>query len=178
MSSALVALVTAGTAGLGEAAALLFARNGMRVVVNYNSNSERAAGVVEQLKAESTLPDHSGNFMAVQADMGDRQDLTRLVKETAEAMGRLDVVFSNHGWTHFRNIRDLDDNVFEEDWDRCFNMNVKSHLFLMHAAKEHLEKTEGAFISTASVAGVKSGGSSLVCRTGAAGRPHDHGRRS
>ncbi len=56
----------------------------------------------------------------------------------------------------------LNDNVLEEDWDRCFNLNVKCHLFLMQAVKQHLEETEGAFITTASAAGVKPGGSSLV----------------
>jgi NAD(P)-dependent dehydrogenase (short-subunit alcohol dehydrogenase family) len=49
----------------------------------------------------------------------------------------------------------------EDDWDRCFLYNVKAHLWLMHAAKAELEKTEGAFITTASIAGVKPSGSSL-----------------
>lgn len=51
--------------------------------------------------------------------------------------------------------------MLDEDWDRCFLYNVKSHLWLMHAAKEALEHSEGAFITTASVAGVKPSGSSL-----------------
>jgi len=63
--------------------------------------------------------------------------LTRLVKETVDVMGRLDLVVSNHGWTRIRNFFDLDENVDESDWGRCYNMNVKSHLFLFHAAKEH-----------------------------------------
>jgi len=45
--------------------------------------------------------------------------------------------------------------------DRCFLYNVKSHLFLLHAAKPHLEASEGAFVTTASIAGVKPSGSSL-----------------
>lgn len=158
----LVALVTAGSAGLGAATARLFAKNGMRVVINYNSNTERAESLVQDLHSISSLEKSKGNFLAIRANLGDRAELNRLVAETVSAMGRLDVVFSNGGWTHFRDITDLDDNVFEEDWDKCFNMNVKSHLFLMHAAKEHLDKTEGAFITTSSLSGVKSSGSSLV----------------
>jgi len=77
-------------------------------------------------------------------------------------MGRLDVVFSNGGWTRLRDINNLDDNVEEDDWDRCFNMNVKSHLWLMHAAKKHLDEAQGVFITTASLAGVKFSGSSMV----------------
>lgn len=66
---------------------------------------------------------------------------------------------------HFRNGVDVIcgiDNLVEDDWDKCFNMNVKSGLWLMHAAMKHLDETEGAFITTASVAGVGVSGSSLV----------------
>lgn len=51
--------------------------------------------------------------------------------------------------------------MIDEDWDRCFLYNVKAHLWLLHAAKAELERTEGAFITTASIAGVKPSGSSL-----------------
>ena len=44
---------------------------------------------------------------------------------------------------------------------RTNRYNVKAHLWLFHAAKEELEKTSGVFITTASVAGIKAGGSSL-----------------
>ncbi|KAK7393961.1 hypothetical protein QQX98_013256 [Neonectria punicea] len=161
-SRPLVALITGGTAGLGAATAHLFARDGMRVAVNYNSNADRAAAFVEELHTLSPLPRDESNFISVSADLAVRDELVTLVQRVVAVMGQLDVVFSNGGWTQLRNIMDLDDNVVEEDWDRCFNMNVKSHLFLMHAAKEHLDKTEGAFITTASLAGVKVSGSSLA----------------
>lgn len=45
--------------------------------------------------------------------------------------------------------------------DKCFLYNVKSHLWLLHASKPHLTSTAGAFITTASLAGVKPSGSSL-----------------
>jgi NAD(P)-dependent dehydrogenase (short-subunit alcohol dehydrogenase family) len=61
-----------------------------------------------------------------------------------------------------RNFQDLDENVEESDWDTCFNFNVKSHLFLFHAVKPHLEKSEGSFLTTASLSGITPGGSSLV----------------
>lgn len=157
-----VALITGGTAGLGAGTARLLAKDGMRVAVNYHSDSARAASLVRELHDLSPLPRDEANFLSFRADLGVRADLVKLVDEVVGAMGRLDAVFSNGGWTKIRDMTDLDDNVNEEDWDRCFNMNVKSHLFLMHAAKEHLDKTEGVFITTASLAGVKVSGSSLV----------------
>ncbi|RMJ17565.1 hypothetical protein CDV36_002745 [Fusarium kuroshium] len=81
--------------------------------------------------------------------------------------GRLDIVISNVGWTRMRNFSDLEDNIDEDDWDRCFTANVKSHLWLFHAAKKYLEESNlrdpgaAAFVSTASLAGVKPSGSSV-----------------
>ncbi|KAI8966030.1 NAD(P)-binding protein [Daldinia sp. FL1419] len=155
-----VALITAGSAGLGAAAVRVFAKNGYRVVVNYANNEERANKLLEELPSLSTLP--GDNFVAIKADLGSRDEINRLVKQTVDRFGRLDVVFSNGGWTRFRGMESIDDNAYEEEWDRAFNMNVKSHLWLMQAAKKHLDETEGAFITTASVAGVTTAGSSLA----------------
>lgn len=172
-----VALITAGSAGLGAAASRLFAQNGYRVAVNYSNNVERANKLLEELPGLSPLPkgasgSNSGGsasvsdaekFVVIKADLGSREEINGLVRETVERFGRLDVLFSNGGWTRVRGLLSIDDNCYEEEWDRAFNMNVKSHLWLMHAAKKHLEETEGAFITTASIAGVHHSGSSLVC---------------
>jgi NAD(P)-dependent dehydrogenase (short-subunit alcohol dehydrogenase family) len=53
--------------------------------------------------------------------------------------------------------------VNEDDWDRCFNVNVKSHLFLLYAARKHLEEASGSYVSVASTSGIKPSGSSIVC---------------
>jgi NAD(P)-dependent dehydrogenase (short-subunit alcohol dehydrogenase family) len=76
-------------------------------------------------------------------------------------MGRLDAVVSNAGWTRMTNFMSIEEGVNDDDWDRCFTMNVKTHLWLAYAAKDALAESEGTFISTASVAGVKPSGSSL-----------------
>ncbi|CAH0046923.1 unnamed protein product [Clonostachys solani] len=155
-----VILVTAGSAGLGSAVARLFAHHGYRVVINYNTDSERARTLVAELSAQhAELDDVEGmkgiaRYISVQADLASALEIRRLVEETYAAMGRIDVVLSNGGWTKFRDTSSIDDNVFEEDWDRAFNMNVKSHLWLLQASKRYLEETEGAFITTASLAGV------------------------
>ncbi|KAK0657329.1 short-chain dehydrogenase [Cercophora newfieldiana] len=162
-SSPLVALITAGTAGLGAEAARLFAKSGIRVAVNYHSDRDRASRLLDELETISP-PElkKEVDFCCIKGDLSKRSEIIHVVEQTVAVMSRLDIVFSNGGWTHLRDITNLDDNVEEEDWDRCFNMNVKSHLWLMHAAKPHLEKTEGVFITTASLAGVKFSGSSLA----------------
>lgn len=159
-----VALITAGSAGLGAAATRLFAKNGYRVVVNYANNDERANKLLEELPALSSLSRDNGseNFITIKADLGSRDDINRLIKETVDKFGRLDVIFSNGGWTRFRGMDSIDDNAHEDEWDQAFNVNVKSHLWLMQAAKKHLDESEGTFITTASIAGVIPSGSSLA----------------
>ena len=162
-----VALVTASSAGLGRAIAESLAPN-MKVVVNYNSSPDRAAAVKAEMeeiaKADGSVQDQSGpRFAIIKADLGNRTDVEHLVAETIRLMGRLDIVVSNGGWTRVRNFTDLNDNVDEDDWDQCFNINVKSHLHLLHTAQKYLEESEGSFITIASTAGVKPSGSSIVC---------------
>ncbi|KAK3207903.1 hypothetical protein GRF29_96g806175 [Pseudopithomyces chartarum] len=158
-----VALITASSAGLGAQVARVLAPD-FRVVVNYASNSSRAEQLVEEL---STIPSIHSNpttprFHIVQADVSSKSSVETLVKDTIKEMGRLDVVISNAGWTRMTNFLNIDEAVVDDDWDRCFIMNVKTHLWLAYAAKDALAESEGTFITTASVAGVKPSGSSLA----------------
>ncbi|KAF2115276.1 oxidoreductase ucpA [Lophiotrema nucula] len=162
MSVQKVALITASSAGLGAQIARVFAPD-FRVVLNYSNNKSRADTLLDELsKIPST---HSSpqtpRFHVIQADAASKPSVEALVKDTISTMGRLDVVVSNAGWTRVTNFLNIDESVNEDDWDKCFTMNVKTHLWLAYAAKDALAETEGTFISTASVAGVKPSGSSL-----------------
>jgi len=131
-------------------------------VINYSANSERAQSLLKEL---SSIPGPSSQasprFHLIQGDMSSKPSVQELVKETIDTMGRLDVVVSNAGWTRMTTFTDIEQQVNDEDWDKCFTMNVKTHLWLAYAAKDALAETEGTFISTASVAGVKPSGSSV-----------------
>ncbi|KAG7291213.1 hypothetical protein NEMBOFW57_001225 [Staphylotrichum longicolle] len=145
-----VALVTAGSAGLGAAIARVLALDlGMSVTINYNSNADRAEALVQELQdvwaarqAAGTKQVTSPVFHAIRADISKRSEIVRLVDETTAASGGfLDVVVSNVGWTRMREFSNLEDGVDEEDWDRCFGANVKAHLWIFHAAKKWLEES-------------------------------------
>ncbi|KAH7064734.1 hypothetical protein B0J12DRAFT_693159 [Macrophomina phaseolina] len=171
MAAHKVVLITAGSAGLGAQIARTFAPD-FRVVINYANNADRAQAFLQELHnipLAPSIPAASAGtprFHAIQADAGDKASVQSLVAETVKTMGRLDVVVSNVGWTRITNILNLDEGVVEEDWDKCFVYNVKTHMWLAYAAKQHLDETEGTFITTASVAGVKPSGSSLVSQSG------------
>ncbi|RMZ90246.1 hypothetical protein DV736_g2520, partial [Chaetothyriales sp. CBS 134916] len=165
--AAKVALVTASSAGLGAACVRALASH-FRVVVNYYSRKEKADEVIasaSSIPAQYTISDGTSQprFHAIQADVTKRSEVERLVKETVATMGRLDVIVSNAGWTRITNFLDLEQQVNEDDWDRCFAANVKSHLWLLYTAKPHLSSSPdgGAFVTVASLAGVRPTGSSL-----------------
>lgn len=163
-----VALITASSAGLGAAIAKSLSPS-FRVVINYYSRPEKAAEVIKECEAITSLsskPDSVASgpqFHTIQADVGSRSEIQRLIKETIDTMGRLDVVVSNAGWTRLTTFTNLDEQLVEEDWDKCFNMNVKSHFWILGAAKSYLEANDdgGSFITIASMAGVRPGGSSV-----------------
>ncbi|CAK7205301.1 hypothetical protein SEUCBS139899_008070 [Sporothrix eucalyptigena] len=161
-----VALVTASSAGLGAACVKALAPH-FRVVVNYHSRPQKAEEVIKEATAIPPLYKHDASsgdrFVALQADVADRTSVQQLVQQTVDRMGRLDVVVSNAGWTRITDFMNLDDQVAEDDWDRCFNVNVKAHLWLLYAAKPHLEANpdKGSFVTVASLAGVRPSGSSV-----------------
>lgn len=135
-----------------------------RQVVNYANNSQRAKDLVDELHKlpSNDERNESPRFECIQADVGDKAALDRMVKDVVDRFGRLDVVVSNAGWTRITNFMNLDEAMVDEDWEKCFLYNVKAHLWLFHAAKPELEKNSGAFITTASLAGIKPSGSSLA----------------
>ncbi|KAF6829166.1 short chain dehydrogenase [Colletotrichum musicola] len=159
MTTIPVILVTAGSAGLGSAVSRLFSKHGYRVIVNYSANKVRADELVSELNAATAS---SGGHLAIQADMSSRPDIERLVQETYQATSRIDVIFSNAGWSQFRDTTRLDNNCFDEDWDFAYTTDVKSHLWLLHAARDHLAENEGCFVTTSSIAGISGMGSSLA----------------
>ncbi|OCK76309.1 oxidoreductase ucpA [Lepidopterella palustris CBS 459.81] len=162
MSVQKVALITAGSAGLGAQIARVLAPD-FRIVINYSSNSSRAESLLEELSAvpSTHASPTTPRFHAIRADVSNKTAVQSLIDDVIATMGRLDVVVSNAGWTRMTTFTNFDEGVDDEDWDRCFIMNVKTHLWLAYAARKYLDETEGTLITTASVAGVKPSGSSL-----------------
>src|SRR3954470_2819940 len=81
-----VALITGGTSGIGEATALLFAREGAEVAIT-GRNRQRGAQVVGRIK------EVGAGAIFVHADVSSAGDCRRAVEETVEAFGRLDILF-------------------------------------------------------------------------------------
>ncbi|KAK8255158.1 short chain dehydrogenase/reductase family protein [Phyllosticta capitalensis] len=142
-------LVTGGSRGLGAAVAHAFAAQGANVAINFQSNAAAAQSVIDSI--EQKHPDVV--TLALRADVGRMDECAELVGKVAKTLGGLDVVVANAGYTKFSKFGDLD-ALSEEDWDKCWAVNVKGKLALLRAALPtfNANKDGGAFIITSSVA--------------------------
>jgi glucose 1-dehydrogenase len=91
-----VCLVSGSSSGIGAAIVRHFAAQGWDVVVNYNSGRERAEEIAGQIRA-----DHGVETLVLGADLSQRDEPFRLVDETVEHFGRLDVAISNSGVANY-----------------------------------------------------------------------------
>jgi len=138
-----VAIVTGGGAGFGEGIARRFAAEGASVTVNDLSETD-GRRVVEAIQADG------GTARFVRADVADGGDVSRLVAETEEAYGGLDIVVNNAGIPQ-RNMPMTE--VDAETFDRIFAVNVKSiYWSAIHALPALRRRGGGAIINTSSTA--------------------------
>ncbi|EXJ77715.1 alcohol dehydrogenase [Capronia epimyces CBS 606.96] len=150
-------LVTGGSRGLGALICEKFAAEGSNIVVNYVSSKDRADQVAENCKKELGV-----KAVVIQADIGVVGDTTRLVKETVQQLGGLDIIINNAGWTRFANFGDINDLTHDE-WNKCWSTNVMSQLVLMQEAAPifNANPDGGVFIISSSVAAKACSGSSM-----------------
>lgn len=137
-----VAVVTGASKGIGAGVALGLAEAGAAVVVNYASDAAGASRVVDEIKAKG------GRAIAVQADVGSREDVKRLFAETRDAFGRLDVLVNNAGVYKFFPIEALD----AVEFDRQFHTNVLGTLQTTSEAVGQFGSEGGSIINIGSVA--------------------------
>lgn len=143
-----VALVTGGGSGIGQATALMFAREGAKVVVA-DTNSEGGQETVDKIKKAG------GESMFVRTDVSKAADTEIMVNKTIEAYGQLNCAFNNAG------IEGGEGSIVEysEDvWDRVFDINLKGvWLCMKYEIPEMLKQGRGAIVNTASIMGLIGG---------------------
>ncbi|KAI9851475.1 MAG: hypothetical protein M1838_003550 [Thelocarpon superellum] len=157
-------LVVAGSRGLGALVAEKFAQEGCNVVINYMTSEAHAKEVLAKIRASVGENDGTSarTLGLVQGDAGVQSECARIVREAISILGGLDVIISNAGWTKITKFDDLD-AMDEDEWDRCWAVNVKGHMYLFKEALATFNANPegGVFIITSSVAGVALHGSSM-----------------
>ncbi|MBI2865061.1 MAG: SDR family oxidoreductase [Chloroflexi bacterium] len=141
-----VAIITGASSGFGRASAILFAREGAKVVV-VDVND---AGGEETVRA---IRETGGEAVFVHTDVSKAAQVERLVKTTVDTFGKLDILFNNAG----RPQRPTSVvQMAEEEWDLIYSVNVKG-IFLgaKYAVPELRKAGGGVIINTASISAVR-----------------------
>jgi NAD(P)-dependent dehydrogenase (short-subunit alcohol dehydrogenase family) len=137
-----VALVTGAGSGIGRAAAELFAAAGAAVAV-VDLRGDAAEETTAKIVADG------GRAVAIVANVAEAAQAEAAVTEAVRALGRLDVLYNNAGINSSGSVAD----ATEEDWDRCFAVNVKGTFLFSRAAVPHLARAGGgAIVNQGSVA--------------------------
>ena len=140
-----VAIITGAGSGLGKASALLFAREGAKVVVAANREKE-GEQTVRSIKAAS------GDAIFTRVDITSASDLEKAIKAAVDKYGKLDIMFNNAGTP---GPGKLIADITEEEWNRVLAVNLTGvFLGTKYAIPEMLKGGGGVIINTSSVAAV------------------------
>ncbi len=142
-----VALITGGTSGIGRATAALFAKEGAAVALTGRSR-ERGEEVAQDILRAG------GRALFIRADVRVADDCRRVVEDTLERFGRIDVLFNNAGVFHPKTVPECT----EEEWDETIDSSLKG-AFLMskYVLPSMIERGSGSIIHNSSGWGIQGG---------------------
>ena len=137
------AIITGAARGIGQATALMFAREGADVLVPDLdlTGSEATAKEILALGRKG---------VAMQMDVTRIADIQRMVETAVREFGKIDILVNNAGITQVREPLQLT----EADWDRTLNLNLKAVFFCAQAvAREMVTRKSGVILNAASISG-------------------------
>lgn len=140
-----VALVTGASRGIGRAIALLMAKQGADVVVNYSGSEGAAQETVDAILAMGR------KAIKIKANVGNAEEVAAMVDEAHTTFGRIDILVNNAGITRdglFMRMKD-------SDWDDVININLKGvYLMTKAVSKIMMKQRSGKIVNMTSVVGV------------------------
>jgi len=136
-----VALVTGASKGIGAQIARELAAAGAAVVVNYSSSKAGADQVVSDIKKAG------GQAVAVQANVAQPAEVSRLVADAVKAFGRLDILVNNAGIYEFAPL----EGITPDHFHKHFNLNVLGLLLTTQEVVKHFGPSGGSVINISSV---------------------------
>lgn len=137
-----IAIVTGGNSGIGRATAILFCKEGARVVISSRRENENKK-IVDEITAQG------GEIMAVQADLSRQEGCRRVVDETIKKYGRIDVLVNNAGIAD----KHMPINLCSEEWfNEVCQIDQYSVFYMSKYTLEHMEKQgTGSIVNISSI---------------------------
>jgi NAD(P)-dependent dehydrogenase (short-subunit alcohol dehydrogenase family) len=147
-----VALITGGTSGIGEATAVLFAKEGAKITIT-GRNEKRGYAVAERIVNDG------GKAIFICSDVRKAEECRHAVDETLRVFDRLDILFNNAGVFYPHTILDCT----EEEWDLQMDVNLKGTFLMSKAALPHMiEQLRGVIINNSSGWGIAGGDAAVA----------------
>jgi NAD(P)-dependent dehydrogenase (short-subunit alcohol dehydrogenase family) len=141
-----IAIITASGSGAGRAGAVIFAREGARIVVG---DIDPKAG----LETVGMVREKGGEATFIEIDAGRVEDMRRLIDTTVKTYGKLDILWNHAGIPGPGKLEDTE----EADYDRAMNVNNKAGFFATKFAVPYLKKAKGgSIIFTASTVALRA----------------------
>jgi NAD(P)-dependent dehydrogenase (short-subunit alcohol dehydrogenase family) len=141
-----VALITGAGSGLGKAAALLLAENGVKIAA-LGRTREELEETVEEVERRGS------EGIVLEADISDETDMEQVVNQIEDRWGRLDIVFANAGingvWAPL-------DKLKLEEWNKTLQINLTGTFLTVKSALPLLRKRGGSIIVTSSINGTRT----------------------
>ena len=145
------AIVTGASRGIGKYIALELARQGSNVAICARTESDLDAAAAE-------IRDEGAEVLALPMDVTETGEPERLVEETHNRFGRIDIYVGNAGGNRRGDFEELSD----EDWEALINLNFMSHVRVSRAAIPHMRDVDDASICyISSIFGRELGGAGL-----------------
>ena len=140
-----VVLITGASSGIGRATAKLFAKEGYNVAAIGRNDSELTI-----LKDEAR--DEAGIIKTYLADVLEFSQVDRVISETMDQFGRIDVLVNAAGIIKNGTI----ESTTLDDWDKMLNINLRSVFSIMQKCIPLLEETKGNIVNVSSVTGTRA----------------------
>ncbi|MDD3648013.1 MAG: 3-oxoacyl-ACP reductase FabG [Candidatus Dojkabacteria bacterium] len=138
-----VAIITGSSRGIGRATAILFAKEGAKVVINCKERVDKAEEVLDEIGKE--------NGIVVKADVSAEEGAKQLICEAVKQFGRIDILINNAGEI----LRPGDWNSDVETWQKTLDTNLTSAwLMIREVAPVMLKQKSGSIVNLTSTVGL------------------------
>lgn len=141
-----VVIITGGGAGIGRAAALLFASEEAKVVIADKS-------MEDGIETAKLIKDNCGEAYYIKVDITIAKEVEKSVDKIIEKYKKIDILINCAGLGSYFN--DSVDAIQEKDWDNVFNVNVKGTMFFSkYVIKEMIKQGKGSIVNISSMFGL------------------------
>jgi len=142
-----VALITGSSRGIGKSIALLFAKEGAKIIVNFLGSGKEANETVTEIEKIGS------QAIAIKCDVSNENQVKKMIKTSIDKFGKIDILVNNAG----KLLRPGESKTTSENWDQTININLKGVWLVTREVFPYLQKNEGSSIlNIASYVGILS----------------------